>query len=91
MNAAVGICDLVCKGEIQAGFALIRPPGHHAERASAGGFCFFNNVAVAAQHSISAPGLSRVMIVGTVGRATVCVVDVLTCLRVVDLLLLISY
>jgi len=44
-------------------FAAIRPPGHHAERASAMGFCFFDHVAVAAQRALDRFGLARVAIV----------------------------
>jgi acetoin utilization deacetylase AcuC-like enzyme len=40
----------------------VRPPGHHAERAQAMGFCFFNNVAVGAAHALDAHGLDRVAI-----------------------------
>jgi acetoin utilization deacetylase AcuC-like enzyme len=43
-------------------FAAVRPPGHHAERAVAMGFCYFNNVAVAAEHLRARHGLSRVAI-----------------------------
>ncbi len=44
-------------------FCAVRPPGHHATRAQAMGFCFFNNVAVAAHHALEAHGLQRVAIV----------------------------
>ena len=44
-------------------FCAVRPPGHHAERSRAMGFCFFNNVALAAQHLIDRHGLSRIAIV----------------------------
>ena len=53
--------DLV-RGQVENGFALERPPGHHAEQAHAMGFCLFNNVAVAASAALNA-GLSRVLIV----------------------------
>ncbi len=46
-----------------AAFCSVRPPGHHAERARAMGFCFFNNVAVGAAHAIEEHGLERVAIV----------------------------
>jgi acetoin utilization deacetylase AcuC-like enzyme len=55
--------DLVMRGEVQNAFCAIRPPGHHAERAKAMGFCFFNNIAVAARHALEAWGLSRVAII----------------------------
>jgi acetoin utilization deacetylase AcuC-like enzyme len=55
--------DLVMRGEVQNAFCAVRPPGHHAERAKAMGFCFFNNVAVAARHALEAWGLSRVAII----------------------------
>ena len=55
--------DLVMRGEVHNAFCAIRPPGHHAERARAMGFCFFNNIAVAARHAVEAWGLSRVAII----------------------------
>ena len=62
-GAGVKAVDLVMSGEVQNAFCAIRPPGHHAERSKALGFCFFNNVAVAAMHALEAHGLSRVAIV----------------------------
>jgi len=44
-------------------FALVRPPGHHAERDRAMGFCLYNNVAVAAAHALAAAGKSRIAVV----------------------------
>src|SRR5262245_4359693 len=55
-------CEAVLAGEITNGFALVRPPGHHAERDRAMGFCLFNNVALAAAW-LRARGLARVAII----------------------------
>ena len=55
--------EMVCQGQADNGFALVRPPGHHAEADRAMGFCLFNNVAIAAQHAISNLGLDRVLII----------------------------
>ncbi len=57
------LCRRVMAGELDNGFALVRPPGHHAERARAMGFCLFNNVAVAAEHARAALGAQRVLVV----------------------------
>jgi acetoin utilization deacetylase AcuC-like enzyme len=61
-GAAVMAVDLVMAGRVENAFCNIRPPGHHAERARAMGFCIFNNVAVAAAHALVAHGLKRVAI-----------------------------
>jgi len=55
--------DEILSGEIQNVFAMVRPPGHHAETDRAMGFCLFNNVAVAARYAQEKHGLSKVMIV----------------------------
>jgi acetoin utilization deacetylase AcuC-like enzyme len=55
--------DIVMRKEAPNAFCAIRPPGHHAERSKAMGFCFFNNIAVAARHGIEQWGLERVAIV----------------------------
>jgi acetoin utilization deacetylase AcuC-like enzyme len=61
-GAAVFGTDLVVAGRAEAAFCAVRPPGHHAERARAMGFCFFNNVAVGAAHALTRHGLARVAI-----------------------------
>ena len=61
-GAAVLGADLVLGQEAEAAFCSVRPPGHHAERARAMGFCFFNNVAVGAAHALEHHGLARVAI-----------------------------
>ena len=62
-GAAVLATDRVIRGESEAAFCSVRPPGHHAERARAMGFCLFNNVAVAAAHALEVHGLKRVVVV----------------------------
>ena len=52
----------VCRGDVERAFAVVRPPGHHAECARAMGFCFYNNVAVAAQAARQEPGVERVLV-----------------------------
>ena len=61
-GAAVAAVDAVMEGWAQAAFAAVRPPGHHAERKKAMGFCFFNNAAVAALHARARWGLRRVAV-----------------------------
>ncbi len=66
LYAAGGLIHLteqVVDSGLTNGFALVRPPGHHAEASRAMGFCLFNNVAVAAAWALKHKGLSRVMIV----------------------------
>lgn len=62
-GAGVHAVDLVMSGDARAAFCAVRPPGHHAERARAMGFCLYNNVAVAAAHAVHVHGLDRVAIV----------------------------
>lgn len=62
-GTAIAAVEAVAEGRANSAFALVRPPGHHAEPARARGFCLFNNVAVAAAHAQAALGLPRVLIV----------------------------
>jgi acetoin utilization deacetylase AcuC-like enzyme len=62
-GGAVMAVDLVMRGEVTNAFVACRPPGHHATRNQAMGFCIFNNVAVAAAHALEKHGLERVAIV----------------------------
>jgi acetoin utilization deacetylase AcuC-like enzyme len=62
-GAGVQAARLVLEGAISSAFCCVRPPGHHAERSRAMGFCIFNNIAVAAAHLIEGEGLDRVAIV----------------------------
>ena len=55
-GAGVMAVDLVMEKKVSTAFCAVRPPGHHAERAKAMGFCFFNNIAVAAYHALEAHG-----------------------------------
>ena len=55
--------DAVMAGNVRSAFALVRPPGHHAVRWEAMGFCLFNNVAVAARYAIANHDLERILIV----------------------------
>src|SRR4051794_9212585 len=59
-GAAVAATDLVLDGTAENAFCAIRPPGHHATREAAMGFCFYNNVAIAARHALDVRGLKRV-------------------------------
>jgi len=62
-GAALAATDAVMAGEMENAFCAIRPPGHHACHDKAMGFCFFNNVAIAAKYALERHGLKRVAIV----------------------------
>lgn len=62
-GAGVLAVDMVMSGTAETAFCSVRPPGHHAERNRAMGFCFFNNIAIAAAHALAQHGLQRVAIV----------------------------
>lgn len=61
-GAGVAAVDAVMAGDDPQAFCAVRPPGHHATRTTAMGFCLFNSVAVAAAHAVHAHGLHRVAI-----------------------------
>ena len=62
-GALVKATELVAAGGFKRAFCNVRPPGHHAERGQAMGFCFFNNVAVGIRHALDVLGLERVALV----------------------------
>lgn len=62
-GAGLAATDAVIAGELQSAFCAVRPPGHHACKDHAMGFCFINNIAVAARYALERHGLKRVAIV----------------------------
>ena len=62
-GAAIAATDAVIAGEVDNAFCSVRPPGHHACREQAMGFCFLNNVAIAARHALEVHGLERVAVI----------------------------
>jgi acetoin utilization deacetylase AcuC-like enzyme len=61
-GGAVALVEALLTGDAPFGFCGLRPPGHHAEPSQAMGFCFFNNVAVAARHALRSLGVERVFV-----------------------------
>jgi acetoin utilization deacetylase AcuC-like enzyme len=62
-GGCITAAEAILRGDVTNAYALVRPPGHHAERGLGRGFCIFNNVAVTALHAREALGLGRVAIV----------------------------
>lgn len=62
-GAAVAAVDQVMRGKAERAFCAVRPPGHHAERARAMGFCFFNNLAIGAAHALAEYGIKRLALI----------------------------
>ncbi|XP_015795163.1 histone deacetylase 6 isoform X2 [Tetranychus urticae] len=62
-GSTINLVDAVLKDEVKNGFALIRPPGHHAFADKPCGYCYYNNIALGAAHAINDHGLERVLIV----------------------------
>lgn len=63
VGASITAVDKVMSGEVKNAFACTRPPGHHAEPNRAMGFCFFNNIAIAAKYALEKYSLQRVAII----------------------------
>ncbi len=61
-GGALAAAERLLAGEARFAFCALRPPGHHAERDAAMGFCLFNNAAVAAAHALEACGAERVLV-----------------------------
>lgn len=62
-GAVVKATEMVVSGEADNAFALVRPPGHHAEADRTSGFCIFNNIAVAAHYGLAKLNLKKILIV----------------------------
>jgi acetoin utilization deacetylase AcuC-like enzyme len=62
-GSTIAVVDQILTGQAQNGFALVRPPGHHAEHNRVSGFCLFNNVAAAARQAQAVHGVKRILIV----------------------------
>jgi len=62
-GTVLNLADEVAHGRVDNGFALVRPPGHHAEHNAALGFCLFNNIAIAARYLQDQHGLEKILIV----------------------------
>jgi acetoin utilization deacetylase AcuC-like enzyme len=63
VGSSIELTKAVIKGELKNGFALLRPPGHHALANKSMGFCLFGNIAIAAKVALSLPGINKVAIV----------------------------
>lgn len=63
VGGTLAACDAVMSGRVQNAFGAVRPPGHHAERGRAMGFCLFNNIAIAARYLQEQHNCERVLIV----------------------------
>ncbi len=63
VGGVLHLLDAVIAGDVDNGFAFVRPPGHHAETDRAMGFCLFNNVAIGVHHLRKRHGIDRVLVV----------------------------
>ena len=62
-GACIAAVDAIMQGQVNNAFCAVRPPGHHAEPSQAKGFCFFNNIAIAAKYALEHYGLQKVAII----------------------------
>ncbi|XP_063090138.1 histone deacetylase 9 isoform X9 [Cavia porcellus] len=67
VGCVIELASKVASGELKNGFAVVRPPGHHAEESAAMGFCFFNSVAITAKYLRDQLNISKILIVDLVG------------------------
>nr|XP_020637051.1 histone deacetylase 9 isoform X2 [Pogona vitticeps] len=63
VGCVIELASKVASGELKNGFAVVRPPGHHAEESTAMGFCFFNSVAITAKYLRNKLNISKILIV----------------------------
>ncbi len=63
VGGCLNLCDTIMSGKAVNGFGAARPPGHHAERTYAAGFCIFNNIAICAKYLQAEHGLKKIAIV----------------------------
>ncbi|XP_017785966.1 PREDICTED: histone deacetylase 6 isoform X1 [Nicrophorus vespilloides] len=63
VNTVLSVTDAVLSGNFASGVAIVRPPGHHAEPSKSLGFCYLNNVAVAARYALDTFNLEKILIV----------------------------
>nr|XP_044991653.1 histone deacetylase 9 isoform X2 [Jaculus jaculus] len=63
VGCVIDLASKVASGELKNGFAVVRPPGHHAEESAAMGFCFFNSVAITAKYLRDQLNISKILIV----------------------------
>lgn len=68
VGCLLNLVDHVMKGDITSGAAFIRPPGHHADYDQASGFCFMNNVSIAAAHLLSTYNLKKYVIIHSLNQ-----------------------
>ncbi|XP_032498202.1 histone deacetylase 9 isoform X4 [Phocoena sinus] len=66
VGCVIELASKVASGELKNGFAVVRPPGHHAEESTAMGFCFFNSVAITAKYLRDQLNISKILIVDLV-------------------------